>query len=290
MISNNLFSKFGTIIKNTSNASIDSISSDSAYKLLEEYGIVLFRNFNIETEDFIRTTDRLMGKILSHGANTREAITADRTVVEVVKGNLGMCLHKELGYTPWGPELLWFHCLTPAKENGQTTICDGVELARSLSSSTRNLFEKNKIKYSHHWPPETWQGFLRTQNYLEAINKIGQYTQVDLEKSSHDKIFFNYEISAFEQTIQGPAFLNSILNMVDSKHLNICTLSFANGELIDDEIIDEIREKGEALSEKIEWKSGDLAMIDNRRMLHGRKSFSGERKIHTRFGMKLTHL
>ena len=47
---------------------------------------------------------------------------------------------------------------------------------------------------------------------------------------------------------------------------------------IPDEIIKEVEEKSKLITYDLKWKKGDLLMIDNKRFMHGRRSFKGERQ------------
>src|SRR5215471_15168281 len=80
--------------------------------------------------------------------------SADRTIVEVVGGEADMCLHQELGYVPWSPDVVWFFCRKAPSSGGQTTVCDGIKFAQSLSQSTIRILIDKPILYNHHWPAE----------------------------------------------------------------------------------------------------------------------------------------
>ena len=57
-------------------------------------------------------------------------------------------------------------------------------------------------------------------------------------------------------------------------------MSFDDGEPISADIIEEIRQAMQDLTEEISWQPGDLAFIDNWRFLHGRNPFKDtDRKI-----------
>ena len=43
---------------------------------------------------------------------------------------------------------------------------------------------------------------------------------------------------------------------------------------IPNNIIKEVEEKSKIITYDLKWKKGDLAMIDNRRFMHGRRSFT----------------
>lgn len=280
-----LFEKFGVIIKPNAKGKILDLNVQQIKNLLHENGVVLFRGFEVDDAIFKEFSSRFMGSVLSHGASTRKKADPDGTVVEVVQGQKSMCLHKELGYVPWTPDLVWFYCKIAAKNGGETTVCDGAELFNSLSKPTQKLFTSQKIKYSHHWPHATWTGFLGCSTMEEAIATLSNHNGVKVLSRSSDEILkFEFVTSAIVKLKSEPFFLNSLLNMIDSKQLNICDVTFENGVPIASEIIDEIRATGENCTRPIEWHDNEIAMIDNGRVLHGRNAFTGTRVINTRFG------
>lgn len=62
-------------------------------------------------------------------------------------------------------------------------------------------------------------------------------------------------------------------------------MRFSDGSEMPSEIIEEIRRVGEQCMEDIGWQDQDVALIDNSRVMHGRRAFRGDRVIYSRFGM-----
>ena len=54
---------------------------------------------------------------------------------------------------------------------------------------------------------------------------------------------------------------------------------YGDGSFIEEEVIEEIRECFEKAKVQFSWQQGDLLLMDNMLMAHGRNSFEGERKI-----------
>jgi alpha-ketoglutarate-dependent taurine dioxygenase len=60
---------------------------------------------------------------------------------------------------------------------------------------------------------------------------------------------------------------------------------FEDGLKIPDDVIFELKDVTDKLTLPIAWQKGDILMIDNTRLLHGRKSFSdNQREIYVRMG------
>ncbi|MDJ0688013.1 MAG: TauD/TfdA family dioxygenase [Xenococcaceae cyanobacterium MO_188.B32] len=55
-------------------------------------------------------------------------------------------------------------------------------------------------------------------------------------------------------------------------------VSFEDGSEIDDEIMSELNEIAEKITAEISWKKGDILMVDNTRIMHGRRAFLDEKR------------
>ncbi|MBP6952783.1 MAG: TauD/TfdA family dioxygenase, partial [Alphaproteobacteria bacterium] len=55
--------------------------------------------------------------------------------------------------------------------------------------------------------------------------------------------------------------------------------SYGNGEPLEDEVLDHIREIYNQEKMKFKWQKGDIMILDNLLMAHGRETYKGERKV-----------
>jgi alpha-ketoglutarate-dependent taurine dioxygenase len=214
-------------------------------------------------------------------------VSADRTTVEVVAGDTEMCLHQELGYVPWSPDILWFFCKRAPSAAGETTVCDGAQFAQALHKTTMQCLLDKPILYDHRWPAESWRGFLMVETMAEAIEKLKRYpSQIEIKSRPEDEVLhFEYRTSAILQKRGVPTFLNSILNVTDTRHRGISDVRFADGSIIPEDVIFELRNVGTKCMQDIKWEDQYVVLIDNNMIMHGRRSFRGERVIYSRFGM-----
>ena len=54
---------------------------------------------------------------------------------------------------------------------------------------------------------------------------------------------------------------------------------YGDGSVIEDAVVDVIRETYQKLAVNFRWQPGDIVMVDNMLMAHGRNPFIGERKV-----------
>lgn len=267
----------------TGQASLHDLPFESVVEVFQESGAVLFRGFGAESSDFPAFTARFSSATLGRlhlGQNRREvADDADTSTVNLGMQHVGP--HAELGYSPQRPDLLWFYCARPPASGGETTLFDGIEVWKSLPDALREKFAMTELLYSFEatgqdeWPLFT--GVLadrdRTLDLLAAERGVSYTTRDD------DAIDISYRVPAAKPSrYQGvPAFSNSIIPNLSG------TVSFADGTPVRSGDRLSILRTCDDLITPVGWRQGDVIMIDNSRMMHGRLPFSDpSREIHIR--------
>ncbi len=292
--------EFGTRLVATDNSNLFEIGKENIISLFKNSGVVLFRGFDVDTDKFEQFTD-LFGTEFMHyigGAQVRNIINenGDKTISSVnfyadaekqQKRTFKLPLHGEMFYTKSRPTLLWFYCVAPPLKDGETTVCDGVQIYKELSNATKKLFKEKRLKYIRQYPNGEWQGRFQTDD-LKVLEKFCQESDLHLivDKDTQS-ITTEYVYPAIVKTRWGgqEAFLNSILivewHEASGKTDSIVRLE--DGSRIPDDVLRELQEVTERLTQLISWQRGDVLMLDNTRMLHGRRAFfDQQRELYTR--------
>lgn len=253
---------------------------------LVEHGVLLFRSQQkIDRDDFVALSQTFTNQFIIHGAKVRRPVSEDKTVQTVTEGPDAICLHTEMHFSPFAPDFMWFFCETAPLKGGQTTICDGELFCQHLSTSTRKLLETKKLKYWNLWDLEVWK------NYFGGLEK-SQIVEVFAKKGA--KAWFNvdqeleFEVikPAITQSARGnPVFANSIA-VHSQYHQNLKLfeaegqvskvrhrIAFSDGSEIPPELTAELLEVEDRLVLPLQWQDGDVILLDNGRVLHGRKAF-----------------
>ncbi len=278
----NLFSTFGAIVEGSGDPM--NLNRSECTSALAKFGLLVFRGFNFDGDTFRSFSDAFMSQVLTHGARSRNKVSDDGTVVEVTRGQNAMCLHREMAYVPWSPSLLWFHCVKAPDAGGQTTFGSGKDFALKLKSTTCQLLLQRPIVYRHKWPKEARAGFFGTPDLSAALEKLDRYQSVQIVSATEDLLEFEYKTRLLVQQESEVYFLNSFMNMLESAHLGLCTVTFEDGAALPSAIIEEFKSVEEQIIQPHTWKNGDVVLVDNNKIMHGRRDFSGERTIHVRFG------
>lgn len=282
--------KFGTTVFGRIESDICQLDHQEIINWFKSDSLLLFRSFDIDTDKFKKFTELLSTNFVSYvgGAYSREMINNDKTLLSVTGGKLNFAVpfHGEMYYRKNRPDILWFYCATPALRDGETTICDGIQVYNELSHSTQELFHQKRLKYIRTYPADVWPKIYQTED-LNIVEQVCNDNDMQLQVKPDNSITTEYVSSAIKESRCGKhqVFINNILPVIEQevKGSNSSLVRFEDNSQIPDEIINEIKDVTDKLTYLVSWQKGDILMIDNTRLLHGRRSFSdNQRDIYVR--------
>ena len=265
------------------------------------HGAVFFRGFPLTTaEDFDRfiaafdlpnfpSEDSLSNAV--RVINTPRVFTANEAPPTVT-----IFLHHEMAQTPIYPGKLFFFCEQPAESGGATPLCRSDVLWEQLRTAypafARDC-ESKGLKYSNVMPSQndpssgmgrSWQSTLRATTREEAETRLRSlgysWTWLDdgclrattpvlpAVRTLPDgrTSFFNQLIAAFQ-------------GWKDERNDPARAITFGDGTRLDREAVNVATRLGEELSFDVPWQRGDVALVDNYVTMHGRRAFTGTRKV-----------
>ncbi|MEH2302217.1 MAG: TauD/TfdA family dioxygenase [Nostoc sp.] len=268
----------GQEIINLDNVSILELDKQEIISLFKANGILLFRGFDVDTGIFKEFTNLLSIDFINYagGAFSRRVINGDETLLSVNDFKSEIKLHGEMYYQQNIPLMLWFFCANPPLEDGETTVCDGRHFFNEISSSTKELFRKNKLKFTVRISKEDWQKKYQTNN-LNTLEEMCHKNNTHLTVNDDQSILLEYIFSAIIPSRCGKyqVFINSLL---PTKQLSPKILKFEDDSEIPEEVVSELNEIAEKITTEISWQKGDILMIDNTRILHGRRAFADDQR------------
>ncbi|MEH2250350.1 TauD/TfdA family dioxygenase [Nostoc sp.] len=268
----------GQEIINLDNVSILELDKQEIISLFRSNGILLFRGFDVDTGIFKEFTNLLSIDFINYagGAFSRRVINGDETLLSVNDFKSEIKLHGEMYYQQNIPLMLWFFCANPPLEDGETTVCDGRQFFYEISSSTKELFNKKKLKFTVSISKEDWQKKYQTDN-LNTLKEMCQKNNTHLTVNDDQSILLEYIFSAIIPSRCGKyqVFINSLL---PTKQLSPKILKFEDDSEIPEEVVSELNEIAEKITTEISWRKGDILMIDNTRILHGRRAFADDQR------------
>jgi alpha-ketoglutarate-dependent taurine dioxygenase len=277
------------IILSTNNTPLNDLEVVSQIKQqLNNSGWVLLRGFNASLPKFSELLKQFCNELTFDPA--REF--ADKSSQKVNAGKDPVGLHIENGNTPFPPNVVAFYSEKSAKEGSQTTVCDGAELFKSMPNELQQAWQQT-VTVSRRLPSHLWRQYVVNQHpEVSCVTKVTEKHLADfiaINKHQRGKINIddsldyqldiqpclpikNLAINTENQTEQF-AFANAILG--PSYNYEKPTYTFANGQPVSQELIEKTNELAEKYTQEIQWQNGDIVIIDNKRVLHGRRAIIG---------------
>jgi len=277
----------GTLVVAQGRHSLMDLEPDYMLGLLARHGCVILRGFSADRGSFERFTQQFAADFvlpMMRVARPKVEGDADAKTAHVDVGSHAMGLHQELSFTPIRPDAIWLLCEKVAGHGGETTIADGVRIYEAMTAALRQIFMTKRLKFRFgstldgvaelfHVAPEQLHATLA--RHAPALT----YTQ------NGNALSFTYLTPAFQKTKFGnaTAFANFLLFSQTSAACGhpeaprvMGMLRFEDDTPIPAGLVAELQAIAEPLVYPIPWEAGDLAFIDNTRMMHGRRGFEAQ--------------
>jgi alpha-ketoglutarate-dependent taurine dioxygenase len=284
-------------------ASFPEIASQQKMALLERLkreGALLFRGFDIRSaEDF----DRFIGQFglvnFPYEASFSNAVRRNRTervfTANEAPPDVEIFLHHEMAQTLIFPEQLFFFCEQPPAVGGSTPICWSDLSLQTLEQRAPKFVQRLRdrgIRYRNTMPAyaelasaqgRSWKDTLKVESAEQAEQKLTSlgydyqwlnngYLSVRtpplaaIQAFDQHSSFFNQIVAAYVgwQSSLDPD--DPILTYGDGSHIAIEDLELAV-EVCYQHVVD------------LDWQQGDVALLDNTRVMHGRRPYQGARTV-----------
>lgn len=285
---------------------IDWLNNNRAtcHEWLLKHGALLFRGFEIETaEDFGRVARVVEPQLLGYveGDSPRQRVSEKIYTSTQYPQKYEIALHNELSYAHRWPRKVFFFCLTPPQEKGETPIVDCREVFQAVKPSIREQFKQKKVKYVHNLHGgfgmgKSWQDCFETddkaevEKYLRSggvefvwtddgglcVSQVREATITHPETGEH--VWFNqahmWNSSLIEaETLQ--ALADMCIGTADLPHNSF----YGDGSGIDPDDLRYVRALMRERAVYFPWRKSDFLVVDNVLVAHGRNSYKGERQI-----------
>lgn len=279
---------------------------------LLKYGGILFRNFSIKKQtDFAQILKSTSVELMDYleGATPRTEVEDKIYTSTEYPANRSIALHNELSIAATFPLKIWFLCLKPSEQGGETPICDVRKVFQRLNPKLIERFLQKKwmlvrnYGYGFGLP---WQTSFHTNNkqVVEAYcrrnaiefewkdgNCLRTY-QVRPAIVKHPKtgetVWFNH-IAFWHISTLEPELRKMFLVDFQEEDLPYNTY-YGDGSPIEVSVIEEICQAYKQKTVSFSWQEGDLLMLDNVLVAHGRNSFFGTRKVLAAMGEAYTRI
>lgn len=272
---------------------------------LADDGAVLLRGLGIADADAFRlAVTQLSERMLDsyRGGNTPRTRISDGVFTSTeYPPQYEISLHNEMSYACRWPSRVFFCCLVPATTGGATPVCDGRALLTDLPPAVRDRFQRLGVRYQQHMHGgagfgKSWQQTFETQDravveeFLRDADARFEWTtagslRVRQERPGVRRHPVSGELVWFNQADQWhPSNLpddeaEALLSLVDDEADLPHWVTYGDGTPIPDQHLRQVRATGRRNRLAVPWQAGDLMVIDNMRVLHGREPFTGPRRV-----------
>ncbi len=268
--------------------------------LLEQagrHGTVLFRGFGVESDrDFDAFITAFGLPNFTYAESLSNAVRVNRTervfTANEAPPEAVIDMHHEMAQTPIFPSRLFFFCEQAAEGGGETPLCRSDWLLEDLDAALPEFTARCRelgVRYRNEMPAaddaqsgqgRSWASTLGVDDRAGAerrLEKLG-YDWEWLEDGSlraitpvlpavrrlsdGREVFFNQLIAAFR-------------GWKDAEH----AIAYGDGTPISPEDMDRVSEIAAGLIFDTPWQTGDVVIVDNFLVMHGRRPFTGARRV-----------
>ncbi|MEU2608427.1 TauD/TfdA family dioxygenase [Streptomyces albus] len=271
-------------------------------RLLAEAGALLLRGFQADTlESFGRARELLLDRPGSYveGATPRDRLGEHVYTSTNFPAAEPIALHNENSYAMSWPGLLLFGCLQEPESGGATPVADVRRVLQRLPVPLVDEFERRggwllRRTYSD-WFGLGWQRAFGTTERAE-VEKYCREASVETEWQADgvlrtrqvrpvtarhpytgERSWFNH-VHFWHPSALGSETRELLEEEYGPQGLPYATC-YGDGTPIPDETVARIRAAFDAETRATPWRRGDLLLIDNMLVAHGRQPFTGDRRV-----------
>ena len=285
----------------TLGAALDGPAKTIVSDLINTHGFVVFRGYGIQSDqDFHRFVEGLGLENFKYADSFSNAVRHNRTdrvfTANEAPPNVEIFLHHEMAQTLTFPGALFFFCEKAAESGGATPICRSDRTLKTLETQNPTFIAKLRsvgVKYRNSMPSEanhesgqgrSWKDTLTVNSAHEAEEKLAA---------------LGYQFNWLEDgglSVQTPAlaavdhfgrgkdvFFNQIVAAAagwtvaaDDKEPRLC---FGDDSPIEHADLADTIKAAYQHTVDLEWQTGDVALLDNLKVMHGRRPFEGSRSV-----------
>jgi alpha-ketoglutarate-dependent taurine dioxygenase len=277
------------------------LNFDFLEEQLKRAGGILFRGFAIRTaEDFQRFSASLYARTMKYRERStpRTEIGKDIYTSTEYPAEETIAMHNEFSYGTTWPMKIWFFCEKAATKGGQTPIADSRQVFALIDPKVRERFIEKKVMYIRNYGMGidlSWQTVFQTdsreevEKYCREAPIIWEWLEGDRLRTRQireavaehprtgEMLWFN-QAHLFHLSNLSPHMQKSLVETFGEENLPR-QARYGDGSPIEEEALDEVRRAYAKATVEFDWQPGDVLLLDNMLVAHGRRPFQGTRRI-----------
>jgi len=268
---------------------------------LEKHGAILFRGFKLESvSEFERFISAVSGEVLVYNerSSPRSQISGRIYTSTDYPPEEGIFLHNEQSYNLVFPMKIFFFCDKAPESGGATPIADTRRVFERIASEIRERFMERKYMYVRNFRDGiglSWQEAFQTR-YKSEAQEYCRKNRIEYEWNAGDQLrtkqvrevairhrkteewsWFNHLTFFHHSTLDGKIKEEMLKSYTEMDLPN--NTYYGDGSSIEAEVMDHLREAYQTEMVRFDWEEGDVLMLDNMLVAHGREPYLGERRI-----------
>jgi alpha-ketoglutarate-dependent taurine dioxygenase len=270
-------------------------------QLLAKEKALVFRGFRVPEDGLEPVMDLLLPHRLAyvHGNSPRTKVGRNVYTSTEYPAEYVISMHNELSYAHQWPTRLLFYCAVAPATGGATPVVDGTLWLDSLDDDVREAFAGG-VRYTQNLHGgrglgKSWQDTFETGSKDEVEEFLtgaraswewlrGDTLRVTQERASTlrhpitgEEVWFN-QADQWHPAGLGDETAAELAKVLPADELPQ-SVSYADGRPIPAEHVLQVRDRGLAAAVDVDWRQGDLLLVDNVLAGHGRRAYTGARKV-----------
>ena len=208
-----------------------------------------------------------------------------------IESGASIYLHGEQHYQYIKPEQIFFYHHKVASTGGQPILASGKEIWHHLPENYKRAFDQADLVYKYEMTQEHWSrayGVGSQEELKIVLDKLKNRCRLEYS-IDRDVLKVQYYVSAapIDPRDGKRIFINNIIPIVceipgirpESKNDYSLSVWLSNGDRVDVDFCKKLKMFIDPVIVELRPEPGDIAFIDNHRVLHGRRGFVGQREV-----------
>lgn len=271
-------------------------------ELLHVHGAVLLRGFGVtDVAGFEQVARALVDTLYGEYGDLPHEKDADVVYRSTpYPAEQSILFHHESSHMPQWPTRQFFCCLQPSAGGGATPLVDSRQVYSELPPRVRDRFERAGICYIRNFVEGLdvdWRQMFGTDDRSEVERRCREQgvecewlddgtlrtrqraPAVVRHPVTGEPVFFNQLLLHHPACLED--FTRDALTALfgdDEAAFPRCA-TYGDGGLIDAETVHQVQAIHDRLARRFSWQQGDIVVVDNMLVSHGRDPFTGSRKV-----------
>jgi hypothetical protein len=218
-------------------------------------------------------------------------------------------VHNELSYSYSWPMRIAFFCVEAPTSGGETPIADTRMVLELIDPEIRARFGEKRVMYLRNHQPglgHSWQSAFQSTDPavveaycrgagldVEWIDGRGLRTRrvaaaIARHPVTRELVWFNHAAFFHVSTLE-PGLRSALQAQVREEDLPSQSF-YGDGSPIEPSVLDMLRSAYEQATVSFPWRQGDVLLLDNMLVAHGRSPFDGPRLVVVAMAQLVTEL